>query len=195
MDNDWYWLTFYERTERPQSDMQDIKLSQLSGKSFNVQLQLPRFITQKIYDHRFQWLNIQNQVFQSYAKTFVHILITLYKKKRSLRCHENCCASQKLQIKSVFILHLFFFVPYSSQMYLCGFQFYSNKGWLMKVTHFWLMDMSVNWRRQTLQIELLFSIVHTLAWFLMHQSHKMSLFKGNCWKITLTHLHGCQNPL
>lgn len=87
-----------------------------------------------------------------------------------------------VQVKSFrsnrFLFCIYFFVPYSSQMYLCGFQFYSNKGWLMKVTHFWLMDMSVNWRRQTLQIELFFSIVHTLFWFLMYQSHKMSLFKG-----------------
>lgn len=52
-----------------------------------------------------------------------------------------------------------------------------NKDRLIKVPHFWLMGMSVNWRRQALQIELRCSIVCTLVWFLMHQSHKMSLFK------------------
>lgn len=83
---------------------------------------------------------------------------------------------------SLFLFRFFLSPPQHVKCICVGFSFLvshsqKKKDWLMKVPHFWLMGTSVNWEDEYF-IELSFSTVRTFVWFLMHQSHKMSLFKG-----------------
>lgn len=102
------------------------------------------------------------------AITFVNIQLkttfTKKKKKRLLAWKLLC----KSQVSDQACLYFAFFVPSNVSVWVSVLLCH-NKNWLKKVAHFWLMGMSVNRRRRrALQIEICFSIICTLVWFLMH---------------------------